>query len=1335
MTPDMNKQILRRDMGKYCFWKGRALLRLSSLLLMLCLGVIEAWGQHPFTLTTADDVTNHTETLYWMESAGADGFYAIPHTNNSNVSTTNMPNLKALWYFMDAGIDNSTQYYYIVNHNTGYYLKLDGTIGSDNTIKIASFGSGGDAFKFSIGGSEGKWIFYPKSGNGNYWVNKKSSNVPYDKYLKSSNYGGSPDDNSKWNFVAKNSVAWAHPFTNSTNSVKHYYTIHNATTNGAAYYMSTDDDSDPYATISSDVDDDKKVWYFVEAASDNTISNLKYCYIVNAVTGKYLKFTGTANGSSQANSLRLYEHDGTETGETENRFQFMVMNAIGTTYSAYAIMPKLEISYYYNQNASLSPSNNYKNSLSNDMKIGIYNDRGTDDNYAHWLFESIDPCADPVIGFDVETKKVTLSSTTTGSYIYYNKAEGSEPADPTRSSTQYVSGIDLTEDASTTVKAVTVKNGNARSNVVSKTFVYMPTITLSGGPYTYDGNAKTPSISSVMVGETPISSSDYDISYENNTDAGTATVTIREKTGNATIIYGTTTFTIAKASITPTVSITGWTYGTPNDPSVSGNDGNGTVTYQYKVKGAGDDTYSNEKPENSGTYLVKAIIAESTNYNGATTDPVEFTISKATFTPTVSITGWAYGESASSPSVSGVPGSVTVTYQYKVQGADDNTYTDIVPTNVGTYTVQATIAETDNYNAASATTDFTISKADINPTVSITSWTYGGTANSPSVSENPGSGTVTYKYKVQGANDNTYSTDVPTNAGTYTVQATIAETGNYNGKTITTDFTISKVALTVTANPQTITYGDEPTNDGVTYSGFVNSETASVLSGTLAYTYNYSQYGDVGSTYTITPSGLSATNYDISYTPGALTVTPKEVGLTWGETSLNYNGSAQAPTATATGLVNNDEVGVTVSGAKTDAGSSYIATASALTGTKARNYELPSAATTTFSINPATLTEAILSETSSTYDGTVKTITVSTVKAGGLVVSENNVYTVSYKYKQTSEATTETDVAASEIKNAGYYIVTITPNTSNLTGSATASYTINPKSIGDETNPADGFTVSIGEGNSLIVKDGETTLTENDTTVTNNGSSLRYSTRRVAGKGNYSGFFTVRNAIANFQNDGNGGTEYSATFVAENAYGPASNNTDNGHALPSGITAYIITSISGNVANAVALDYIPEGVPVVLLSNAASGEFLVQNASGHTAITDAQISNNMLEEVTTSTPDYNDDERTDHYQTAHFNARTIYLLSHNEFVHNMDGYLDKGKVYLNPNHNSGGDGGGGGSRLFINWDETTSIENYPPSTIHHPLSSKWYTLDGRRLIGQPTRKGIYLRDGQKMVVR
>ena len=424
-------------------------LRCAASMVMMMAWMMPAMAQHPFTLTTEDDVTNGTETLYWIESKGATGFYAIPHTDNSNVSTTNMPNLKALWYFMDAGTDSKTQYYYIVNHNTGYYLKLDGSNGGDNTIKIGEFGSGGDDFKFFIDGSEGQWVLYPKSGNGSYWVNKKGGNVSYSNYFKSSNYGGSPDANSKWNFVAENSVTWAHPFTNSTNSETNYYLIHNATSNGDAYYMSTNNDSDPYATVSN-ASNNKRIWYFKEAASDNTIPNLKYYYIVNAVTGKYLKFTGTANGNSQANSLRLYEHSGSETGDTEDRFQFMVLNAKGDAYSAYSIMPKLEISFYYNKNASLSPESSYSNSLSNDKKISIYNDRGLNSNYAHWVFEttSYSAVVAPTITNNYDGT-ISLSTTTPDATIYYTTNGDT----PDNTSTEYSSAFSLGD--ATVIKAIT----------------------------------------------------------------------------------------------------------------------------------------------------------------------------------------------------------------------------------------------------------------------------------------------------------------------------------------------------------------------------------------------------------------------------------------------------------------------------------------------------------------------------------------------------------------------------------------------------------------------------------------------------------------------------------------------------------------------------------------------------------------------------------------------------------------------------------------------------------------------------------------------------------------
>ena len=177
-----------------------------------------------------------------------------------------------------------------------------------------------------------------------------------------------------------------------------------------------------------------------------------------------------------------------------------------------------------------------------------------------------------------------------------------------------------------------------------------------------------------------------------------------------------------------------------------------------------------------------------------------------------------------------------------------------------------------------------------------------------------------------------------------------------------------------------------------------------------------------------------------------------------------------------------------------------------------------------------------------------------------------------------------------------------------------------------------------------------------------------------------------------------------------------------GHALPDGITAYVITKIDGDVAVAEALDYVPEGIPVLLLSNAASGGFFVKDASGQTAITTEQTSSNLLKEVTD--------------ESLSFNVRTIYLLYQNEFVYNMAGDLEKGKVYLNPNH------GIGGSRpapsrlkIRINTETGTGIDNVTEEAISDTEKDSWFTLDGRRLNGKPQRRGLYITREKKVIVR
>ena len=369
--------------------------------------MMPAQAQHPFTLTTQAQHEAHSgEALYWIESYGATGFYMIPMDigDDKGVSTSNMPNERMLWYFMDAGIENTTQYYYIVNKYTGRFLRLKGNNGDDNSIGIKEYVADDNTYKFSITDGTYQWVIKPYSSS-SHTVNKKGSNVNYTGGLKSST-AGIGDVNSNWSFVAENSVTWAHPFTNSTNEEKHYYLIQNRHKDYTSFYMSTD--ASNFVTV-SDEEDDNRAWYFVEASSDATIPNMKYYYIVNAVTGKYVYFSGTyLVDSSQSDKFKIQEYS----GENEDRYQFAIVNAVGTSYNAFAIMPKNLISHYQNKYTSLGTSN-----MEDGQHIGTLQDRGLNDNAAHWVFVAYVAVEAPTITNNDGT--ITLSTATPGATIYY----------------------------------------------------------------------------------------------------------------------------------------------------------------------------------------------------------------------------------------------------------------------------------------------------------------------------------------------------------------------------------------------------------------------------------------------------------------------------------------------------------------------------------------------------------------------------------------------------------------------------------------------------------------------------------------------------------------------------------------------------------------------------------------------------------------------------------------------------------------------------------------------------------------------------------------------------
>ena len=506
----------------------------------------------------------------------------------------------------------------------------------------------------------------------------------------------------------------------------------------------------------------------------------------------------------------------------------------------------------------------------------------------------------------------------------------------------------------------------------------------------------------------------YTVSNNTRTDAGSQTVTVvLNDKDNYAWIGGNSddleyTFTIAKAPLTITANAKSITYGAA--PANAGVSYTGFVNGESEDKLTGTLSYSFDykQYDNVGEYAITSAGLSSNNYaitfvDGTLTveqkeigikwSNTELTYSGKAQAPTATATGMVNGDkvmltvSGEQTNASDVAYTATVTAvsndnyklpegvstQFTIAKAQPSytipvgltatygqTLADVnlpagwawadATLSVGAvgsnkFAVEFTPKDTVNYNKVSGTATITVNKQQIaKPDADDTKFVYTGVAQT---------------YTVAASELYTVSGNTCIEAGSQTVTIALTDKENYawvggSSDDLQYTFTIAKAPLTITANAKSITYGAAPANAGVSYTGFVNGETEDKLTGTLSYSYDYKQYGNVG-TYAITPAGLSSNNYAITFVDGTLTVEQKEIGIKWSNTELTYSGKAQAPTATATGMVNGDKVTLAVSGEQTNIGS-YTATVTGLVGDKAGNYKLPANVTTAFTVDYATVT-------------------------------------------------------------------------------------------------------------------------------------------------------------------------------------------------------------------------------------------------------------------------------------------------------------------------------------------------------------------------------------------
>ena len=170
------------------------------------------------------------------------------------------------------------------------------------------------------------------------------------------------------------------------------------------------------------------------------------------------------------------------------------------------------------------------------------------------------------------------------------------------------------------------------------------------------------------------------------------------------------------------------------------------------------------------------------------------------------------------------------------------------------------------------------------------SLTYNGSAQQLVNAGTSSHGTIEYKL-----GDGAWGTAIPTatEADTYTVYYHIIGDANHTdnpGSSISV--TINPAPLTCTADDKEVTYGDAAPEYTVSYSGWLGSDNTSAISGSLAFACDYSAGSNVGD-YIITPSGVTASNYDITFNTGTLTVNKASATITSAPTpvdDLSYDG-------------------------------------------------------------------------------------------------------------------------------------------------------------------------------------------------------------------------------------------------------------------------------------------------------------------------------------------------------------------------------------------------------------------------------------------------------------
>ena len=675
---------------------------------------------------------------------------------------------------------------------------------------------------------------------------------------------------------------------------------------------------------------------------------------------------------------------------------------------------------------------------------------------------------------------------------------------------------DVPTNANTYIVKVTVaetdnyKDGTATAEfTISPKSIAKVTIKLNPESFVFNGEDQRPEVTSVtdnaLDGVNLIPNKDYTLTYESGTNVGEYSVTITGMGNYDSETTASQKYNITALKTTPTVTLadteTPIVYdGTKKEPAVKvtvvlkdGADPTVLTTDDYDV------AYSDNV--NAGENTAKATVTLKRNYEGSA--ETTFTIKPKSIANVniEDIADQTYTGEPIEPAVTVKDGEKTLTLNtdYTVSYSNNTAAALATAENAPTVTIKGK----GNYDpSTTATKTFTIGKAEINPVVEIKGWIYGETANTPSIKEggNPGKGKESFEYKEKGAGDNKYTGDVPTNANTYIVKATVAETDNYKGGTATAEFTISPKSIakvTINLTPESFVFNGENQKPEVSVK---DGETELVLNTDYTLT---NEGGKNVNEYTVTVAGKgnydSKTSVSRKYNITVLNTTPT-VTLADTETPIVYDGTKKEPAVKVTvvlkegadpTVLTTDDYDVVYSD-NVNAGENTAKATVTLKG----NYTGTN--TASFTIKPKSIANVNIEDIADqTYTGEPIEPTV-TVKDGEKTLTLNTDYTVSYSNNTAAALATAENAPTMTIKGKGNYDPSTTATKTFTIGKTQATLSFSEKAatatVGEDfteptltKTPADitvTFTSSRQEIASVNDKTGEVTpLAEGETVI------------------------------------------------------------------------------------------------------------------------------------------------------------------------------------------------------------------------------------------------------------